>query len=40
MMGGEQEEPVVLPEPDDRRFRVAEWSDNHFYDFIKQPYLF
>jgi len=25
-----------MPAPDDRRFRAAEWRDNHIYDFIKQ----
>jgi len=39
MMGGEVGEPIVVPAPDDRRFRAADWSENHFYDFIKQSYL-
>ncbi len=39
MMGGEPGEPIVMPAPDDRRFRAAEWRDNYIYDFIKQSYL-
>jgi polyhydroxyalkanoate synthase len=39
MMGGEVGEPIVVPAPDDRRFRAADWSENHFCDFIKQSYL-
>jgi polyhydroxyalkanoate synthase len=30
---------VAAPEPGDKRFADAEWSDNPFFDFIKQFYL-
>jgi len=38
-MMGEPAEPVVEPDPRDRRFKDPEWSDNQFFDFIKQVYL-
>ena len=31
--------PVVTPEPGDKRFTDSEWSDNQFFDFLKQFYL-
>lgn len=36
--GGEYA-PVVSPEPGDRRFSGAEWSDNIYFDYVKQQYL-
>ena len=38
-MAGEKVEPVVAPEPRDRRFADPEWSSNQFFDFLKQAYL-
>src|SRR5258707_4819715 len=38
-MAGEQVQPVVEPEPRDKRFADPEWSSNQFYDFLKQTYL-
>jgi polyhydroxyalkanoate synthase len=38
MMGGEAD-PVVAPEPGDRRFKDPSWSDNDVFDYIKQSYL-
>ena len=38
-MAGESSEPVVAPDPKDRRFADPEWSSNQFFDFIKQAYL-
>ena len=38
-MAGEQAEPVVAPDPRDRRFADPEWSQNQFFDFLKQAYL-
>ena len=32
-------EPVVAPEPGDRRFAGAEWRDNPYYAYVKQSYL-
>ncbi len=36
---GEEVEPVVVPDPADKRFADPEWSSNQFYDFLKQGYL-
>ncbi len=31
--------PFAAPEPGDRRFTDPEWTDNQFFDFLKQFYL-
>ncbi len=31
--------PVIEPDPRDKRFTDAEWSNNQFFDFLKQAYL-
>jgi len=38
-MAGEQTEPVVPTDPKDKRFADPEWSQNQFFDFLKQAYL-
>src|SRR5689334_1961204 len=38
-LAGENAEPVVLPAPRDKRFNDPEWSNNQFFDFLKQAYL-
>src|SRR5262249_51651805 len=38
-MVGESAEPVVAPDPRDKRFAGPEWSTNQFFDFLKQAYL-
>ena len=38
-MAGEPANPVVQPDPRDKRFADPEWSSNQFYDFLKQAYL-
>jgi len=37
-MGGDAE-PLIAPQPGDRRFRDKEWQENQVFDFIKQSYL-
>ncbi len=37
--GTEPGEPVIEPEPGDRRFRDPDWTANPCFDFIKQSYL-
>ena len=38
-LAGEEAVPVAAPAPNDRRFADPEWSNNQFYDFLKQAYL-
>jgi polyhydroxyalkanoate synthase len=38
-LAGETAEPLVKTDPRDRRFTDPEWSENPFFDFIKQAYL-
>ncbi len=38
-MAGEKVEPVATPDPRDKRFADPEWSQNQFFDFVKQGYL-
>ena len=36
---GEPAAPVVSPDPKDKRFAAPDWSQNDFFDFLKQAYL-
>jgi polyhydroxyalkanoate synthase len=38
-MAGEPAGPVVAPDAKDKRFADPEWSQNQFFDFLKQAYL-
>ena len=38
-MAGEDAKPVAAPDPKDKRFADPEWSQNQFFDFLKQAYL-
>src|SRR5690606_3896731 len=38
MTGGETA-PAIAPEPGDRRFTAPAWSENPWFDMIKQAYL-
>jgi polyhydroxyalkanoate synthase len=38
-MAGEPAEPSVTPDTKDKRFADPEWSQNQFFDFLKQAYL-
>jgi polyhydroxyalkanoate synthase len=38
-MAGEPSEPVAQPDSKDKRFSDPEWSQNLFFDFLKQAYL-
>ena len=36
---GESSEPVISPEPGDKRFSSSEWTKNPMYDYLRQSYL-
>jgi polyhydroxyalkanoate synthase len=38
-LAGEPAAPVASPAPGDKRFSDPEWSQNQFFDFLKQAYL-
>jgi polyhydroxyalkanoate synthase len=38
-MAGEPAEPVAKPDAKDKRFADPDWSQNQFFDFLKQAYL-
>ena len=38
-LAGEEAAPVVAPATGDKRFSDPEWSQNQFFDFLKQAYL-
>ncbi len=38
-LAGEDSSPVVRPSAGDRRFSDTEWTQNQFFDFVKQAYL-
>ena len=38
-MAGEPADPVIAADPKDKRFADPEWSQNQFFDFLKQAYL-
>jgi polyhydroxyalkanoate synthase len=38
-MAGEESAPAVAPDARDKRFKDPEWSENNFFDFLKQLYL-
>ncbi|WP_448147678.1 class I poly(R)-hydroxyalkanoic acid synthase [Labrys miyagiensis] len=38
-MTGEETKPAAEPDPRDSRFRDPEWTDNQYFDLLKQAYL-
>jgi polyhydroxyalkanoate synthase len=38
-LAGEPQPPVAAPDPRDKRFTDPEWSNNQYFDFLKQAYL-
>ena len=38
-MAGEEAKPTIEPDPRDKRFKDEDWSENRFFDFLKQFYL-
>jgi poly[(R)-3-hydroxyalkanoate] polymerase subunit PhaC len=39
LTGGGIAEPVAAPDPKDARFKDPAWSENQYFDFMKQAYL-
>jgi len=39
LVGEDDAEPAIQPDPGDRRFKDADWDDNPFFDMLKQSYL-
>ena len=38
-ISGEPAAPLIVPDPKDKRFSDPEWTENQFFDFLKQLYL-
>src|SRR5882672_1429852 len=38
-MSGEEAAPAIVPDAKDKRFADPDWSQNQFFDFLKQVYL-
>jgi polyhydroxyalkanoate synthase subunit PhaC len=38
-LAGEEAPPIARPAPGDKRFADPEWTQNQFFDFLKQAYL-
>ena len=38
-MAGEEAKPAIVPDARDSRFRDPEWSENQYFDLLKQAYL-
>src|SRR5262249_19044911 len=36
---GTSAEPVISPSPQDKRFKNEAWTENWYFDFLKQSYL-
>src|SRR5262249_45931657 len=38
-LAGEPTAPIATPAPSDKRFSDPEWTQNQYFDFLKQAYL-
>ncbi|MGD1923930.1 MAG: PHA/PHB synthase family protein [Paracoccaceae bacterium] len=38
-MAGEKVQPAISPDRGDKRFKDPDWSDNPYFDYLKQAYL-
>ncbi|MEM9060243.1 MAG: class I poly(R)-hydroxyalkanoic acid synthase [Pseudomonadota bacterium] len=38
-MTGDKVDPAISPEKSDKRFKDADWSENPYFDYLKQAYL-
>jgi polyhydroxyalkanoate synthase subunit PhaC len=38
-MNGEETKPIISADPRDNRFKDPDWSENPYFDFLKQAYL-